>query len=445
MTLEKAPEAREDNLDESLMKELETRLGIIFTPSSPDLISDGPEFFARLEADILAAEKRIEINIFSWAADSTGMRIAELINQRAEELEQVDIRVDVLGSLLIGTKDALKDNWSEIVAKVMTSDLHLADLLAMKKDPSVIYKWPPEKVEAFEIALAELANTEMLLRFNPALAMLADNPNVNITFEHSLLSEMDHAKIFGFDDEHTYLGGRNIGDDYSGGYDLENEGWYGSVKPAYWKDYMVRMEGKVAMSHHQYFFDAASKPPTIDEQLDLSGESTKVAFLRNSPGESADESEKQITAAVFALLQNAKEEVIIEHAYLMDEEVVGQLNMLAEKGVKVTILQGKIESPVITQINERFFAQLSEKVKVVKTNEVLHSKFLTVDGRYSLIGSANLTRESLHHHAEAAVLVVGTGPFQEQLQLHAQKLKKKAKVGELARTARQNLYRNLQV
>ncbi len=436
MTLEESP-----NLDTPpLAKQLSERLGLNFMPAEAELFDDGPKFFAELEESIQTAEDTIEINIFSWAPDTTGMRIAELINKRAENLQRVDIRVDVLGSLLVGTKDEMMRNWSSLIGKVLGSDLNLSDLMALKDDPSVVYKWSKEKAQQFETALLKLASKELLLELNPALALLADNPKVNITFEHSPLSQMDHAKIFSFDSSKTYIGGRNIGDDYSGGYDdltADGNGWNGMVYPDYWKDYMVKLGGKIAVAPHEHFFYAGARG--VEGKKLEATKQDQIAFLNNAPGESSKPGEKKITEAIFELLKMATQEVVIEHAYLMDFKVVSEINRLADSGVSVVILKGGIESKEIDAINSGFFKQLSSAVKVVENPDVLHSKFLTVDGQYSLVGSANLTRESLYHHGEAAILVVGDGPLQRQLQLRAELLRERAGARKIAAASRKSM------
>lgn len=59
---------------------VEKNLGLVASQNETlDFMNDGPEAFAKIEKLILTAKDRVKINVFSWANDSTGMRLAEKV------------------------------------------------------------------------------------------------------------------------------------------------------------------------------------------------------------------------------------------------------------------------------------------------------------------------------------------------------------------------------
>jgi cardiolipin synthase A/B len=105
------------------------------------------------------------------------------------------------------------------------------------------------------------------------------------------------------------------------------------------------------------------------------------------------------------LIDNASHEIIVEHAYIMDPGIVERLINAAERGVSVRLIRSMPENGALEAANEKFFAQLENRknITITRSPRVLHAKLLHVDGKYTIIGSANLTRESLHFHEETAL------------------------------------------
>lgn len=101
---------------------------------------------------------------------------------------------------------------------------------------------------------------------------------------------------------------------------------------------------------------------------------------------------------VEAILE-AKESITCLIYSFTDEEIIAAFKKKADAGVDITV----ISDPVATQnIHER----LGPKIKVVPIRQkgLMHNKLLAIDHKVSLIGSANLTRDSLSMHAN---LVMG--------------------------------------
>ncbi len=419
MPIKQSPEYAPRTPEDPLIREVVQETGAPILPfERAELLSGGPEAFSEIECQIRGAEKSIQINIFSWASDSTGLKLAELLvdaKNKNPNLE-ITIRVDTLGSVLVGGQNALIEELKKpltigklLIQVAQCEYLGPQDMIDFKADPSVAYKWEIEKQKEFEDLILKNISKEQLLEFNPALGLLAIQEGINIIFEENPLSQMDHSKIFIFDGKTSIVGGMNIGDDYSGGYSAQG-GWDSTTNPKYWHDYMVKISGdEVSQNLDQLFFQRVSyyHGPTSKEPHTTEG----VVVLRNAPrGITGDQetspAHDQITYTTLRLLDVAQKEIIIEHAYLMDQEIVDRLNEIAQRGKvpKIIIVRSKPESPEIERLNERFFSELHPNIEIVKSSVVLHAKMITIDnGRYVLTGSANLADTS-RTHEEVALL-----------------------------------------
>lgn len=409
-------ERREEEAHDPTLEFIDRNTNVPVTRNQVEIFDDGPQTFRIIEQEIGTAQRSIHINIFSWASDSTGDRITNLLIERARRGVRVTIQADLLGSLFVGSKDNLR---SFAIAPILLTlaqrlqgrftETELQRISSLIRDPEQIYELPPDRQEMLQKVLLDVVTNDVLFRFNPTLRRLNAATNITLSIMRNPLSHMDHSKVFIFDNTTVFSGGMNVGDDYSGGYDPRH-GWNGSIKPNYWRDYIVRMRGPASTIHRNHFFGTREDIPSSNDQP---AEAVEMRVLHNSAGYLSMTApnfarEKQITIAVQALLQNARHEILIEHAYIMDDTIVHLLNAAADRGVQVRILRSRPEAPAIERINERYFKQLrpSPNLRIYPAQQILHTKLLCVDGRYTLIGSANLNRESLSYHRETAILFV---------------------------------------
>ncbi len=423
--LDAVREASTEPLDQQIERETET----VLTNNDSLLLSTGPDAFRSLDEQIGGAQKSIQINLFSWAADSSGMRIANKIAEAKKRNPnlKVDIRLDKLGCIFVGSKNELKARAIGLLAPHLTKfifkykNLSMQKLTGLMDDPNSIYNFSPEEKSELESFVREVLTDETLMQINPALAILKNTAGINLMIEDNGLGGMDHSKVFIFDDTTTISGGMNIGDEYSGGYE-EGKGWTGKIDPNYWKDYMVKTTGPASNINRNNFF---SQNEFVPDRINAGNNLSPLRVLRNSPGDVAPDASpesiaktKQITYATMHLIDNAQSTIVIEHAYIMDQQVVDKLKAAAGRGVKITILRSQPESEGLENANNSFFRQLDgvANVDVIKFPRVSHTKLISVDGRYSIIGSANLSRASLRHHEEVSYMVSGDNPLQRQIQ-----------------------------
>ncbi len=90
------------------------------------------------------------------------------------------------------------------------------------------------------------------------------------------------------------------------------------------------------------------------------------------------------------LLDHAQESIVFYIYTLTDQQIIQKLNTKAAQGVKVKIICDKEKFPVTKE-------QLSKKIKLTcrESDGLMHLKILIVDNKNILLGSTNMTTESL--------------------------------------------------
>ena len=409
-------------------KAIEQRTNAISTSNEVQLLSTGPDAFKQLEQEIQQAKTSIDINMFSWADDATGLRMAKLILDAANKNPnlKITIRLDKLGTLLIGGKNKLKEKENSLLYKAEVASIFLEpqfNLLTLRKlkslqaDPNSLHSWTFEEKTQLNEFVKRIATNELLMEVNPVVKMLSGKNNIKLIVEENSLATIDHSKVFVFDDKTAYSGGMNIGDEYSGGYD-EKAGWNGK-EGKYWKDYMMKMTGPASTIHKHHFFPEQT---ATGDKLLSSPTHSRTMVLHNEggpPPQNPDEyaKRKQISYAAGYLIEHAQKKLDIEHAYIMSDFIVQKLKEAAARGVKITILRSQPESPGHETSNQKYFSKLAgfPNINIIPHYTITHTKLMIADDNYSLIGSANLTQESLDYHEEAGILVIGDSPFQKQV------------------------------
>ncbi|NPA91861.1 MAG: hypothetical protein GXO55_10540 [Chloroflexi bacterium] len=128
------------------------------------------------------------------------------------------------------------------------------------------------------------------------------------------------------------------------------------------------------------------------EPVDLSN-----ALLIWSP----DNSRERFTA----LFRRARESIWLEHQNLQDPEMVDALCQAAQRGVDVRLISTP-RWPIENDFDEPGREQLRRAGGQVRyiLDPYIHAKVFVVDGRWGVVGSVNLTTNSLDNNRELAVL-----------------------------------------
>jgi len=427
----KSPESKDP-----ITKHIHEKTKTAPTLNNIKLYTEGPKAFAALSRSIQAAKRKIQINMFSWAPDSTGLKLTkdlETVLKQSKGLK-IDIRLDRMGMFFVANK---KQDWMALLGRLQKLKLE-----KKKKDelmtilgnaffnPRSVFSLTKAQKKLVNEAFSKMVTDKLIMGGNKAFQALVKLKKMypdrfNIKIENNSLGNADHSKVVIVDDV-TYTGGMNFGDDYSGGYSAQG-GFDGTVKPKYWKDYMMRFDqGPATALYRNIFFHLKTTPVKELKELVVKWAQkakenpqafSNVTLLHNKGGEVSSEKkaahEKQITYAIQHLLKKAKKEVLIEHAYLQDQNIIDLIKKAAKKGVKVKIVRSKPESQKLEAMNEHFFKQLKgvKNVSVYQYGNVTHTKSLVVDGKYSVIGSCNLSAASLRYHEETSLYTSGKNPF----------------------------------
>lgn len=186
----------------------------------------------------------------------------------------------------------------------------------------------------------------------------------------------DHAKVYVIDGHTLLLTGMNIADEYR--YE--------------WHDCMVELHGSGFVEQ----FLTRSTQDGVD---------APIRIVTNT------EEAKGIRSMFFQLLEEAKEQVIIEHAYVSDPDVIARLVALSKRGVRLTIIL-PLTMKIHSHANSHAIGVLMTEgnlsnIRVFVYPGFCHSKVLLVDSSVAFLGSANLYKGSLDDMGEVNVLIRG--------------------------------------
>lgn len=216
------------------------------------------------------------------------------------------------------------------------------------------------------------------------------------------VSLRNHRKIVVVDGKVGFTGGINIGDEYLGTMDSVGA----------WRDTHIRVQGAAAAELQSVFlrdwyFSSKEiiKDPAFFPKADEPMGDAVAAVLTSGP----DTDSEAIHRIFYGAISAARERVLITTPYFVpDRALVVALQMAALQGVDVHILLPSRSNHVVTFYAGRsFYEELIEAG--VHIHEYLpgmiHAKTLVVDGRISLVGSANMDLRSFRLNFEVHVLI----------------------------------------
>lgn len=212
-----------------------------------------------------------------------------------------------------------------------------------------------------------------------------------------------HRKLLIVDGRIGYVGGYNIGDRYR-----------------HWRDTHARLSGAgvadlaTAFAHLWNDYRREEQPrlpyPWPEWQAQVRG-------IFNSP----TNNDYPIRSRYLAAIMHAKQSIRITNAYLLpDRHIQRELLAAARRGVDVALLfPWRSDQTVLDWTVRRAFDRyLRAGIRLFGyENMMIHAKTLTVDGEYTLLGTANLDRLSLHinHEVDIETALPGVAEQLEQM------------------------------
>ena len=312
----------------------------------------GRDSFERRAAMILGARHSIHLQTFVFASDDTGLHMAEMLAQRARDGLKVRVIYDAVG--------------------------------AMRSDPTMF---------------AMMRNAGVELRKK----------------SFSSLNRRWHEKHFIVDGRAAITGGMNIGAEYEHGGKtyVKNGGrrWG-------WRDKDAHVDGPAVRDFQFAFLRNWAKlgaDVSEEEERELmrapsahaDGESMGVVQSHPVSGETVPTSE-----LLYYAFASARKLITIETPYLLPApDTLQALLEAATRGVRVRIMTNSRRGSnhgVVNDAAEPVIRQLLEAgVEIYESPTMLHSKTATIDGKLTIIGSANLNQRSHFWDGEVASAVWG--------------------------------------
>ena len=216
---------------------------------------------------------------------------------------------------------------------------------------------------------------------------LKDHENINVQLK--VFADTDHSKYFIVDERLVIVGGMNIADEYH----------------TQWHDYMVLIRSsRWAKAFKKKVLDSISWPAPAPFVITVN-----------------DRKATEIRTAFIEMIDNADENIIIEHAYFSDDKVIAAVKRAATRGVVVEIiLPAKPDThgyANMVTVNKLLSPETENNIRVHFFPKMSHAKVALADGKIAVIGSANLTPRSMLTSREVALFVHGTpdDPFIKKL------------------------------
>lgn len=323
------------------------------------LLVDG-EAFQVVRQELGAAAASIDLQVFQWTDDATGRSISDLLAARAgagvDVRCLVDARSKTITRLLHGKS-----------ARDFTDGLD--DELRRAGVEVVVQHHTREKVRG---------SLENLRR---ALGRAFGGPRT--PRESRGWKAHDHRKLTVIDGRVAFTGGQNIAEDY------EHR----------WHDVQARLEGPAVAALAALFQDrwqaAGGRAPAPARPASAWAGDVPVEVVGAIPG-----LPDEIWARMKRGLREARREVLIEMAFVADDEAVGALQEAARRGVRVVVVMPDDAAQVDPVTREAFrWVQndvLRSGVELYQLRgRMVHAKVAVFDDALATLGSHNLTGSEL--------------------------------------------------
>jgi cardiolipin synthase A/B len=320
------------------------------------LVQNGRPTYDLMEQAILSAKTNISVESYTIEGDSIGTAITDLLIEKHRQGVAVEVIYDSYGS-----QDTPPAFWKRL------------------KDEGI-----------------------PVLEYNPL-----DAAKTRVGYDPN---DRDHRKCMIIDGRLAIMGGVNISEIYL----------YGGTEPGStdrfwipWRDTDIKIEGPVVAKYQQFFLDvwAAQKGDPLPQveffpHLDPAGPS----YIRAVPG-TPQEGDPQIYIALLSAIRHAEKNVFITTAYFDPTPEARQvLADAARRGVDVQLsVEGETDSEATLNAGRSHYDELLKAgVKISERRDVfLHGKTATIDGVWSIVGSANLDTRSVIWNNELSAIILG--------------------------------------
>ncbi len=327
---------------------LETDQAILTKNNKVDIYDDGHDKFAKLLADIDAANHHVHLEYYSFFSDRIGNKILASLEAAAKRGVKVRVIYDSMGSR--GQKRHFFDKLEK---------------LGGEAEPFFAYKkaW-------------------------------IHSPRINYR---------EHRKLAIIDGKIGYIGGFNIGDQY-----LSRSKKFGHWRDTHLRvvgNAVIAMQSRFLMDWNATIKNIRGKEPVkYDESLfPLQRQKGNVGLQVISSG--PDSEVEAIKKGYLKLISGANDYIYIQTPYLIpDDSVLEALVVAALSGIKVKIMIPCMPDHAFVYRATEYYAKVlvDSGVEVYTYDDgFLHAKTFVVDSQITSVGSANLDFRSFKLNFEA--------------------------------------------
>lgn len=319
---------------------------VVTRGNSIDIFHDAERAFLTLGLAIEEARSHVHLEYYIFAEDETGRAMRDLLVKKAREGVEVRLLIDAMGSWSLGRSfvKSLRD---------------------------------------------EGVQTTFFLPWG-------------LTRRHIQLNCRNHRKLAVIDGRLGFTGSKNIADEYLG----RRKRLLGP-----WRDTHLRLAGPCVTQLQEVFVEdwhfatkqALSSPRYFPSPV-LEGPRL-VQIIPSGPDRQADVLHQLLNAAVF----DARRSVSLLTPYFVpDAPMLLALTSAAYRGVRVRVLlPSRSDHPLLLWAARSFYEQLLEAgVEILEYDHgMLHSKEVIVDGRWAMVGSANMDVRSFAINFELTTML----------------------------------------
>lgn len=310
-----------------------------------ELLTDTNRTLGLIKQAIMNAEHSIHLEYYIWQPDLSGTLLRDLIIEKANAGVQVRFLYDGLGSMNLR---------HHFIKPMLEAGIQVAPFL-----PGASFR------ERWSINLR------------------------------------NHRKIVIVDGKTAFTGGMNIGDEYLGqASDL-----------GFWRDTHLKIEGPETLQLQQVFaedwFFATGEALTLPEYYphpDPTGNVT-AQTLSSGPELNAD----VFLTLLFAAINGARESIVLTTSYFVPpDSLTSALESAAQRGVHVRLLlSSKSANPATVHAGRSYYDSLLDAgVEIFEyTKGIIHSKTITIDDCWSLVGTPNFDFRSLILNFEVGLAI----------------------------------------
>ncbi len=308
------------------------------------ILTNGEEFLPDLLSEIKAAKHSINITSFIWDKGKFAEAISKALIEKAQQGIEVRLLIDSVGS---------KPD-KEFIKKLKDAGGQVAEFRPIKW-------WNANRV-----------------------------------------NRRSHVRDFVIDGHIAYIGGLAVSDSWLGNADAPN----------LWHDFMFKLQGEMAKSASQVFATMWSQTTgeyvipveSLTESTTASTSSSYISYFSNPSPDLSSNMEHFIWLSIKA----ATSSIYIENPYLLPSKVLREaLESKARDGVEVVIVApGKnTDAPYTRWTSQSYYTSLLESgVRIFEYQPSrTHAKIMIIDGKWSIVGSANFDNRSSEINLEYIV------------------------------------------